>query len=277
MDDAIEAAVERVIRAMRENLGEQITMDDMARTAMFSKFHFSRIFLRVTGISPGRFLSALRLQEAKRLLLTNSMAVADISHLVGYNSIGTFSSRFRASVGVSPSEYRQFRGSVAPLATPERDGATLPGTVRGNVWSTPRCRPGKVVVGLFPGRIAQGTPIRHVTRYGIGPFEIDDVPAGTWHVLAHSVEDGYDPAGDGPGESDDKSDESETIRPYVAAFGPIEVSPAGAGGRSFDMWLRPLHIFDPPALLAQLDQRMLATPTPTWVPDRVDETTLSGA
>lgn len=264
MDDAIEAAVERVIHAMRENLGEQITMDDMASTAMFSKFHFSRIFLRVTGISPGRFLSALRLQEAKRLLLTTAMTVADISHVVGYNSIGTFSSRFRASVGVSPSEYRQYSGLVEPLDTTEQDGGR-PGAVRGHLWSTPGCRPGPAVVGLFSSRIAQGVPIRHVTRSGIGPFEITDVPPGTWHVLAHSVEttDAF-----GAGQS------------YVATFGPIEISPATAGGRDFDMWLRPPRIFDPPALLAQLDHRMLAmTSARTWVPDRVDNTrtTLSGA
>jgi AraC-like DNA-binding protein len=267
MDDAIEAAVERVIHAMRENLGEQITMDDMASTAMFSKFHFSRIFLRVTGISPGRFLSALRLQEAKRLLLTTSMTVADISHLVGYNSIGTFSSRFRSSVGVSPSEYRQYSGLVAPLAAPEPDGAR-PGVVRGHLWSTPGCRPGPTVVGLFSSRIAQGVPICHITRLGIGPFEIHDVPPGNWHVLAHAVEAGYDtPDGAfGAGQS------------YVATFGPVEISQASAGGRDFDMWLRPPRIFDPPALLAQLDHRMLATTsTRTWVPDRVDETTLSGA
>lgn len=264
MDEAIEAAVERVIHAMRENLGEQITMDDMARTAMFSKFHFSRIFLRVTGISPGRFLSALRLQEAKRLLLTTAMTVADISHLVGYNSIGTFSSRFRASVGVSPSEYRQYGGYVAPIPTPVPDSAAHQGVVRGHIWSTPGCRPGNVVIGLFPGRIAQGAPVRHVTRSSIGPFEITAVPAGSWHVLAHSVEaDEYETRDSGP-----------TGRPYVATFGPVDVSPTGAG-RDFDMWLRSPRVFDPPALLAQLDHRMLAT-TPTWVPDRVDETTLSG-
>jgi AraC family transcriptional regulator len=263
MDDAIEAAVARVIRSMRENLGEQITMDDMARTAMFSKFHFSRIFLRVTGISPGRFLSALRLQEAKRLLLTTAMTVADISHLVGYNSIGTFSSRFRASVGVSPSEYRHFGGFVGPIPTPEPNGTTHPGVVRGHIWSTAECRPGKVVIGLFPGRIAQGAPVSHANRSGIGPFEITDVPAGSWHVLAHSVE------------TDEAPEGRAANRPYVASFGPVEVSQTGAGGRDFDMWLRSPRIFDPPPLLAQLDQRMLAT-IRTWVPDRVDETTLSG-
>ncbi|TDV41077.1 helix-turn-helix domain-containing protein [Actinophytocola oryzae] len=263
MDDAIEAAVERVIRAMRENLGEQITMDDMARAAMFSKFHFSRIFLRVTGISPGRFLSALRLQEAKRLLLTTSMPVADISHVVGYNSIGTFSSRFRFSVGVSPSEYRQYDGLVPPLTTPVPDAVERPGVVSGHVWSTPGHQPGRVVIGLFPGRIAQGAPVGHVTREGIGPFEIGDVPTGSWHVLAHAVETGHD-------------DEAGPM--CVAAFGPVEIAPNGAAGRGFDMWLRSPRIFDPPALLAQLDERVLAAAaTRTWVPGRVDESTLSGA
>jgi AraC family transcriptional regulator len=265
MDDAIEAAVERVIHAMRENLGEQITMDDMARTAMFSKFHFSRIFLRVTGISPGRFLSALRLQEAKRLLRSTSMPVADISHIVGYNSIGTFSSRFRFSVGVSPSEYRQYDGLIAPLTEPA-GGAPHAGVVRGHLWSTPGCQPGHLVIGLFPGRIAQGAPVRHVTRFGIGPFEMTDVPAGSWHVLAHAADAAYE------------TSEADTPRHYVAAFGPVDVSSAGTSDNDFDMWLRPPLIFDPPALLAHLDPRALAAATTeTWVPDRVDETTLSGA
>jgi AraC-like DNA-binding protein len=249
MDDTIETAVARVIREMRENLGEQITMDDMAKTAMFSKFHFSRMFQRVTGISPGRFLSALRLQEAKKLLLTTATSVADISHQVGYNSIGTFSSRFRYSVGVSPSEYRGCGAVVEPLTEPEpADDDTHAGVVRGHVWSTPGCRPGKVVIGLFPGRIAQDLPVRHVVRDGTGPFEIGDVPAGNWHVLAHAVAD--TPA--------TTVDEPATEKPYVAPLGPVDVSETGASRRDVDMWLRPEGIFDPPALLAHLDPPMMA-------------------
>lgn len=248
MGDVIEKAVERVILAMRDNLGEQITIDDMARTAMFSKFHFSRIFQRVTGISPGRFLSALRLAEAKRLLLTTSMTVADISHMVGYNSIGTFSSRFRGSVGVSPTEYRQYRGLVAPLA--ERGTGGGDAVVRGHVWQVPGCRPGPVVVGLFGDRIAQGTPVAHVTLPGAGPFELAGVPAGTWHILAHSVEVG---SADAVGE------------PYVAAFGPLEIAPA-AQPRGSDLWLRPRRVFDPPTLLAQLDEAVWTTPVPVAAP-----------
>jgi AraC family transcriptional regulator len=261
MDDVIVKAVERVIRAMQDNLGEPITIDDMARTAMFSKFHFSRMFQRVTGISPGRFLSALRLQEAKRLLLTSSLTVADISHLVGYNSIGTFSSRFRMSVGVSPTSYRQFGGYVAPLE--EHLPAGWPGhgnhpDVRGHVHHPPRFRPGNVVVGLFPDRIPQGIPVRHTTLSEGGEFVLANVPDGTWYVLARTV----DIAEGGRDEV------------YVGALGPIGVT-SGKPVRPVDVWLRPRLIIDPPALLAQLDETMLADRA--RVPGGAEEAALPGA
>lgn len=243
MDDVIEEAVERVIRAMRENLGDVITIDDMARTAMFSKFHFTRIFQRVTGISPGRFLSALRLQEAKRLLLTSSMTVADISHVVGYNSIGTFSSRFRASVGVSPTEYRQYRGYVAPLDEPAPADGVRGTMVHGHVSDPEAHRPDYVLVGVFRDRIAQGHPIRHTTLRGSGAFVLENVPEGTWYIQAHSVEIGFDPA-----------DPEVSCQ---AAYGPVTVR-RDVPVVGVDLRLQGRRIFDPPALLAQLDQPMWA-------------------
>lgn len=265
MEDFIVKAVERVIRAMKANLGEPITIDDMARTAMFSKFHFSRMFQRVTGISPGRFLSALRLQEAKRLLLTSSMTVADISHLVGYNSIGTFSSRFRVSVGVSPTTYRQYEGFVDPLEErPHRHGRGDSSVVRGHVHHAAQARPGHIVIGLFPDRIAQGLPVRHTTLDSAGTFTITGVPAGEWYLIARSVDTGAD---------EEEQDESTEV--YVATLGPLEVA-EGELLRPVDMWLRPRLIFDPPALLAQLDETMLAAEE-AWVPGRAEEAALPGA
>src|SRR6266536_328180 len=110
MQQTAEKAVERLIDTMRDNLSEQLTVDDMAHCALFSKFHFTRLFERITGVSPGRFLSALRLQEAKRLLTTTGLNVTDISLLVGYNSVGTFSTRFTKSVGLPPTTYRRMGG-----------------------------------------------------------------------------------------------------------------------------------------------------------------------
>lgn len=261
MDEIIVKSVERVIRAMHNNLGEPITIDDMARTAMFSKFHFSRMFQRVTGISPGRFLSALRLQEAKRLLLSSSLTVADISHLVGYNSIGTFSSRFRMSVGVSPTTYRQYGGYVNPLGEHRRSdwhGRGERSMLRGRLHHAPESRPGHIVMGLFPDRIAQGLPVRHTTLDGAGEFTITEVPDGTWYLIARSAGPGHE------GQED----------VYVAAFGPLSVT-EGKPVRPFDVWLRPKAIFDPPALLAQLDETMLVTGA--RVPGGAEEAALPGA
>ncbi|WP_460405319.1 helix-turn-helix domain-containing protein [Actinophytocola sediminis] len=240
---------------MSENLGDRITIDDMARTAMFSKFHFSRIFQRVTGISPGRFLSALRLQEAKRLLIATPMTVADISHMVGYNSIGTFSSRFRSSVGMSPTEYRQVGGFPTPLPA-AGPSATDGVAVRGQVWGPPACRPARTVIGLFGDRIAQGCPVRHTTIDGVGSYTLDGVPDGTWYLLAHSAE---------------LTDGTEI---YLAALGPVEVR-AGAPVRQADLWLRPRSPFDPPVLLAQLDEPMWAIQA--WAPGRAEDAALPGA
>ncbi|MFD0475876.1 helix-turn-helix domain-containing protein [Nonomuraea thailandensis] len=179
MDDVIERAVMRVIEDIQVNFGEQITIDDMAHTAMFSKFHFSRVFQRVTGLSPGRFLSAVRLREAKRLLASTSLNIAYISHQVGYSSVGTFSSRFTRSVGLSPSRYRQVlsvpRRSVVGGASRSSGGGTA--TVHGTVTSPLPDRP--VFAGMFAGQLLEGKPASYTVLNSPGPFVMDDVPAAT--------------------------------------------------------------------------------------------------
>lgn len=104
-DQAFEA-VERARAFIHENFSENITIDDIAKAAMFSKFHFTRVFKKITGMTPGAYLSNVRLQESMRLLRTTDLKVIDITHEVGYSGIGTFSSRFSAEVGVSPTSYR---------------------------------------------------------------------------------------------------------------------------------------------------------------------------
>ncbi|MCP2330771.1 AraC-type DNA-binding protein [Actinoalloteichus cyanogriseus DSM 43889] len=109
IDQAVWQAIDRIL----DNVGEMVTVEDLARAARYSKFHFSRAFQRVTGISPGRFLAAVRIQEAKRLLGTTSLSVAEISHRVGYASVGAFGSRFASTVGVSPTTFRRMVGRVS--------------------------------------------------------------------------------------------------------------------------------------------------------------------
>lgn len=253
MDDAIERAVNRAIATMRENLGEPLTVDDIAREAMFSKFHFTRIFQRVTGVSPGRFLSALRLQQAKHLLVSTSLNVADISVRVGYNSVGTFSTRFSRSVGMSPTAYRK-RAGFAPEIPVDRSLAQdsqFSACIHGQLTPAVSGSASLVFMGLFPDRIPQGQPVRCAILSGGGPFRFDGVPPGRWYLLAQSVGGDLRTAIGGPTGPDGVV--------AVATHGPL------ATNRDLviraDMELKPAGALDPPVLLALLDARKAALAT----------------
>jgi AraC family transcriptional regulator len=236
MDETILRAVERAIHTMKNNLGDRLTIDDLARSAMFSKFHFSRVFQRVTGVSPGRFLSAMRLAEAKRLLLSTSITVADIGHQVGYNSVGTFSSRFRSSVGVPPITYRRLGGVVSHVPVDERPVTSArTTTVRGNVYASPMDRLGAVFVGLFAGRVPEGAPVAYTVLFGPGPYLLPNVPAGTWYLTAHAM-----------------GGHAEDIR-YIGFHDQAITTRFDTAARPVDLHLRPARPVDPPLLLALPD------------------------
>jgi len=247
VDDAVEQAVLRVIETMRERLGEPLTIDDMARTAMFSKFHFTRIFRRVTGLSPGRFLSAMRLQRAQELLVTTSLNVADISYQVGYNSVGTFSSRFARSVGLSPTEYRQ-HGGFAPEVRVDRvaHNGRPRGAIRGAVLPPTGVPLGWVFVGLFRDLIRQGRPVACVVLPTPGPYLLENVPSGTWHLVTTSIASHHDP----PGRHTVPHHRHPTNRAlYVGHESTVTVPSETVVGLP-DLRLRPLRATDPPMLLA---------------------------
>jgi AraC family transcriptional regulator len=245
MNRHAEQSVQRVIDRIYSNIGEPITIDDMARTAMFSKFHFARLFQRTTGVSPGRFLSAVRLQEAKKLLLSTSLSVADISHQVGYSSVGTFSSRFKRNVGLSPTVYRALGGHTPRIHADSRRSGSRPAVLTGRVLPPRHAKEqGTVFLGLFPDTIPQGAPVRCTVLEQPGPFRLDNVPEGDWYLLVQSVMSGDEEIlGEEP--------------PTVAIHGPVNVR-AGMTLGPLDVRLRPMRAIDPPVLLALLDARRVA-------------------
>ncbi|WP_254716814.1 helix-turn-helix transcriptional regulator [Actinomadura sp. WMMB 499] len=208
---------------------------------MVSKFHFIRIFSRVTGVTPGRFLSAVRLHEAKRLLQTTPLNVADISAQVGYSSTGTFTRRFSRSVGVPPTEYRRMgRGDAGPLtagyARPSRPHGGRPhGSVAGRALIEGERR-STVYVGVFETPILQGPLVAWEATDDDGAFRLDGIPAGTWylHAVAHGAHSPSAPHAGPPMLWD--------------MAGPIEIGP-GTGVRA-DLKARPLDWYRPPILLA---------------------------
>lgn len=182
-------AVERVISTIRGRLDEGISLTEMAGIAYMSPYHFNRTFRQVTGIPPRRFLSALRIEAATRMLLNTDHSVTDICLDVGYSSLGTFIRRFSRVLGVSPMRLRsRTRLSISDLLQPltdNGDGAT-PGaqpSVRGRIAAPPSFS-GPIFVGLFSSAIPEGAPVACTVTVRDGGYHIASVPPGTYYLLA---------------------------------------------------------------------------------------------
>jgi len=88
----------------------------LARGVNLSAGHLSREFRRAYGESPYSYLMTRRIERAMALLRLSELSVTDVCFAVGCSSLGTFSTRFKELVGMSPSAYRrQARAAAAEL------------------------------------------------------------------------------------------------------------------------------------------------------------------
>ncbi len=101
---------------------EPLGVDDMARAAGLSRAHFSREFRRAFGESPHAYLLTRRLERAAALLRTTDRSVADICLSVGLRGIGSFTTSFTRTYGMSPVAYRR-------AFPPASDHALVPGCI----------------------------------------------------------------------------------------------------------------------------------------------------
>ncbi len=186
---------------MRAPSDSPLPLQEMAEIAGLSPFHFARVFRGLTGIPPGQFLSALRLERAKELLLTTDLSVTDICFEVGYDSLGTFTTRFTQFVGLPPRRVRRLPDAVAdafehvrsddPILPPVALATAATG-IAGRI-SAPDLSSGLIFVGLFPGAVPQRRPIAGAILTAPGPFLLAMPPDGRYHLLAAALPDPRDP------------------------------------------------------------------------------------
>lgn len=183
-------AVECALQTMHAHLDELLTLEDLASVACLSPSHFTRVFRRVVGIPPVEFLSALRFQTARRLLLSTPMSVTDVCFEVGYTSMGSFTSRFTQMVGLSPRLLRQrARAFEPPPSTLDEPAAAISSRIvlrnalLGRIIA-PTSFQGTIYVGLFTSPIPQGAPYR-CTRLGApGMYLLHAVSDGVYYLRA---------------------------------------------------------------------------------------------
>lgn len=97
------------------NYREPLNLDELARVAGVSKFHFVRCFEAAYGETPFRYLTRRRIERAQDLLRWANLTVTEICMMVGFSSLGSFSARFTQLVGETPTAYRdRFAATGAP-------------------------------------------------------------------------------------------------------------------------------------------------------------------
>jgi AraC-like DNA-binding protein len=237
-------AVERVLRTMRRRYTEPLTLHDLAREAFLSPYHFNRVFRLTTGVPPGRFLAALRMQSAKQLLLTTDLRVSDVCLDVGYRSLGTFTTHFRQLVGVGPRRLRRLAAAFGDVPLEALCGGGTPGGHGGlRLELAPPVddlRESIVFAGLFPAPLPQTRPTACAVAALPATPELECPDGGPTYALASGYESSADALGALLASDDD-------VRVGIA--GPV-FPREGAGATPVALRLRRLDVVDPPILLA---------------------------
>jgi AraC family transcriptional regulator len=104
-----EVRVRDVLDFISANLADKITLADLAAVAGLSAFHFARMFKHTVGVSPHRYVSRLRLENAMAEVAAGKLSLAQIALNAGFSSQASFTRAFLRATGVTPGEYRQHR------------------------------------------------------------------------------------------------------------------------------------------------------------------------
>ena len=104
-----EDSVHKVKEYIAENLNENLTIKDLAKSVNMSSSHFSRVFKQQTGFSPYDYILISRINRAKYLLQTTNLTIASVAYEVGFNSESNFIYYFTENEGISPGKFRKLK------------------------------------------------------------------------------------------------------------------------------------------------------------------------
>jgi AraC-like DNA-binding protein len=98
--------ITRAKQYISEHQTEELSLDQVAKSVHTSKFYFCKMFRKTTGINFTDYLSRVRTERAKNLLLNPNLRISEIAYEVGFQSLTHFNRVFKRILGQSPTDYR---------------------------------------------------------------------------------------------------------------------------------------------------------------------------
>lgn len=110
--DMMSPFIKEVRNLLKHRLGENVSIEDMSEAMNMSVRNFSRVFLKESGLTPGRFLEKMRVDQAKNMLEYTDMSIDMIAAQCGFGSAVSLRRLFLKHISLSPSQYRKaFKGT----------------------------------------------------------------------------------------------------------------------------------------------------------------------
>ena len=89
-----------------KHYADNINLHEISQAALFSKFHFIRLFRKNYGRTPYQYLTEVRIAKAKQLLKSDR-TISEVCYSVGFTSITSFTGLFKKITGITPSEFQK--------------------------------------------------------------------------------------------------------------------------------------------------------------------------
>ena len=106
-DEKEERPINRLTRYLQEHLAEEISLSVLADEFHLSAQYISQLFKSEIGVNFLAYLTNIRMEKAKQLLLSTSLSIGEVSEQSGYGDYRVFTKVFKKSEGITPSQYRR--------------------------------------------------------------------------------------------------------------------------------------------------------------------------
>jgi len=108
----VSECLDRLFEYVEYHFAEDISLEQAADVAGYSKYYFTRIFKECTGQTFMEYLRSVRISEAEKLLLDNHIPIGTVAFQAGFSSLTTFNRIFKQIKGCAPSEYRNYYAHI---------------------------------------------------------------------------------------------------------------------------------------------------------------------
>ncbi len=167
--NSLEEHVKRILKVLvtiEQNIDEELTIENLAKQAFYSPFHFHRIFQAITKETLHQYIKRLRVEKAAGKLRYTNQSITEIALDASYETPSAFTKAFKQSMGTSPKKYRDLQSAARIIARKINQGLSM----------------------IHPETIEKSTPnlnlsfVRRLGNYMQSPFE-------AWQAMGQYIEE----------------------------------------------------------------------------------------